>query len=124
MKKVSFAALTLVLLAVFGLAWADDKPKADDKDKGKVNALAPHPLDKVFENATTIKQVNEGLLNDDLFKKAVTAALQAKKDQEQKYKDNPKLVGPSPAQAARVKFLEVLKNENSDDKPKDDKEKK
>jgi hypothetical protein len=118
MKKIAFAALAPLVFMGVSLAGADDK------DKSKVAALAPHPLDKVFEKATTEKQVDEGLLNDELFKKAVTAALKAKKDQEQKYKDDPKLIGPTPAQAARVKFLEVLKNEKTDDKPKDDKEKK
>jgi hypothetical protein len=54
-------------------------------------------------------------LLDDLYKKAVKAALKAKQDQEEKFKKNPKLRDASPEQAARVKFLEVLRNEMKDE---------
>lgn len=110
------AALMVPALMAARLAIAADEPNKDDRLK--VMALPPHPLDKVFEKAATEKQINEGLLNDDLFKKAVKEALKAKKEQEQRYKDNPTLVGASPAQAARVKFLEMLRNETKEERDK------
>jgi hypothetical protein len=100
MKKViSFGLLAIVI--AFAAVYADDQPK-------KVGALPPHPLDLVFERANSVKAVNEGLLNNDLFKKAVIEALKAKREQEQRFRDNPRLMAASPAQAARQKFLEVI----------------
>jgi len=118
MRKFVLAAVLLVLaLMLGGLAGADDKPK--DKDEPpKVGALPPLPLDGAFEKATTVNGITDGLLNNDQFKKAVAAALKAKKDMEQRYKDNPKLAAQTPAQAARQAFLEALQA-GPDDKPKD-----
>lgn len=112
MKRfVTAVAAVGVAVLLVGLSGADDKPKGDDKKGGVVTALPPHPLDGAFEKAVTEKQLNEALLNDDLYKKAVKEALKAKQAQEKNYKDNPKFVGASPAQSARQAFLRVLLNE-------------
>src|SRR5205085_12077966 len=112
MKKFGLAvAVAVPILILVGLVCADEKPKTEDQKPGVgVTALPPHPLDKVFEKDTE-KAINEGLLNNELYKKAVTEAMKAKLEQGKKFKDNPKFVGPSPAQAARTKFLEVLRND-------------
>jgi uncharacterized protein YbcC (UPF0753/DUF2309 family) len=115
-RFLAMLALMAPVLLLAGLAVADDK----DKDKGgPVAALAPSPLDGAFEKAMNTKEIDEGLLNNDLYKKAVKAALKAKQDQQKRYADDPKLVGPTPAQAARVAFLEALRGEAKEDKPKD-----
>src|SRR5262245_6030628 len=122
MKRLMLCmALAVPALLLAGSARADDKDK--DKDKGGVTALPPSPLDGAFEKATDEKGIDEGLLNNDLYKKAVKAALKAKKDMEQKYKDNPKLKAETPAQAARRAFLNTLQEAAADDKPKDKEEK-
>jgi multidrug efflux pump subunit AcrA (membrane-fusion protein) len=72
-------------------------------------ALPPHPLDAVFKDADTEKAVTEALLKSEIYKTAVKEALKAKKKVEEEHKKNPKLVGPTPDQAARVRFWEVLK---------------
>jgi hypothetical protein len=104
----------LTILAVFGLgalALADDK-KPDDRAKPKaVTALPPNPLDGAFNGANSVKEIDEGLLNNAHYQKAVKEALKAKQEQEALYKKNPKLVGPTPEQAARVRFLAVLTSE-------------
>jgi hypothetical protein len=104
----------LTILAVFGLgafALADDK-KADDKAKPKaVAALPPNPLDGAFKGANSVKEIDEGLLNNAHYQKAVKEALKAKQDREAAIKKNPKMVGPTPEQAARVRFLAVLNGE-------------
>jgi hypothetical protein len=102
---VFFALLILIGALVSG--------QADEK---KVAALPPHPLDSAFEKAKTEKAVNEGLLNNDHFKKAVREALKRKQEQEERFRKNPKLLDATPAQAARVKFLEVLMSEMKSEK--------
>jgi hypothetical protein len=111
MKKFALVAvLVLPALLLSRLTGADDKPKAsDDNDKPKVGAMAPSPLDKAFDKATTERNIVDNLINNDLFMKAVKAALKAKQDREQAMKKTP--IGPSPAQAARAAFLEALQNE-------------
>jgi outer membrane protein TolC len=95
---------------VFATVNAGDS-KDQKKEEKKVGALPPHPLDSAFENAKTARAIDEGLLNNPLFKKAVAEALKAKQEQEAKFKENPKLRDASPAQRARLKFLEVLNGE-------------
>ena len=118
MKKVVLvAALVLPALLLNRLTGADDKPKASaDNDKPKVEGLPPSPLDKAFEKATTDRNITDNLINNDLFKKAVNAALKAKQDREQEMKKTP--IGPTPAQAARSAFLRTLQNEAAADKDK------
>lgn len=105
MTKFMLTAFVLALGA-FAIA-ADEKVKVEEK-KPAVGALPPNPLDAAFEKATTPKALDEALLNDPVYKAAIQEALKAKRGQEEFYKKNPGAVGPSPAQAARQKFLEVL----------------
>ena len=49
---------------------ADDKPKPG----GAVAALPPHPLDSAFEKGRTVKEIDEGLLNNELYARVVTKA--------------------------------------------------
>jgi hypothetical protein len=98
----------MALLVAAGGAVSDDKPKDKDKDKPLVGALPPHALDSAFDGPDTTKGFDEGLLNNDHYKKAVKAALKAKADAIEAKKKNPDLVGPSPQQAARKAFLEAL----------------
>ena len=85
---------------------------ANGDEKQNIEALPPHPLDAAFEKANNERAADNALLNNPLFQKAVKAALQAKADQEKRFRDNPKLKDASPAQKARQKFLEVLLNED------------
>jgi hypothetical protein len=122
MKRLMAAlALAVPVLMLAGLARADDKDKDKDKDNkgGPVAALPPSDLDGAFEKATNPKEMDEGLLNNALYKKAVAEALKAKMEMEQKYRDNPKLKAQTPAQAARQRFLEVLQSGTVEEKPKD-----
>jgi hypothetical protein len=120
MKKfVLVAALVLPALLLSRLTGADDKPKASaDNDKPKVEALPPSPLDKAFDKAMTERNIVDNLINNDLFKKAVKAALKAKQDQVQWFKDHPNGASSTPAQAAREAFLKALQNETLTDKDK------
>lgn len=104
MKKTTLLAPLVAVM--FGLSVAGQPP---------VTALPPHKLDKVFDKATSVKQVNEGLLNDPLFQKAVAEALKAKRAAEDNLKDGKPFAGPSPAQAARAKFLKVLADGEKDE---------
>ena len=97
--KVLIAALATFAVGSY-LALADE-PKP-------VGALPPLPIDKAFEKATTPKELDEALLNDAQYTKSIKAALKAKQAQEAFFRKNPKAVGPSPAQAARRAFLEIL----------------
>lgn len=78
------------------------------KEPEPVKALPPHPLDGAFEKAKTTKEINEALLNNAQYKKAVAAALKTKLDAEKQQAANPKVAGPSPTSLARKKFIEVL----------------
>ena len=89
---------------------ADDKPKPG----GAVAALPPHPLDSAFEKGRTVKEIDEGLLNNEHYAKAVKEALKAKQAQEKRYKEIPNLRDASPSQVARRKFLEILLNEKQE----------
>ncbi|VTR90828.1 unnamed protein product [Gemmata massiliana] len=105
-----FAILACAMFALsFGPAGADDKKK---DEKPPVGALPPHSLDGVFVKVKTEKEITDTLINDATYKKAVAAALKAKKEKEEELKKNPKIVGPSPAAAARVAFLKVLAGED------------
>jgi hypothetical protein len=87
---------------------------ATAKDKAgppAISALAPHPLDSAFTAATDPRTADEGLLNNAHFQKAIVEALAAKRAAEGR---TPGAVGPSPAQAARAKFLEVLSGAGAD----------
>lgn len=67
--------------------------------------LAPHWLDDVFqspENAAT------ALTATDRFKEAVAKAQAAFYEGQEFQKKNPKVMGGSPAQKARVAFLEAM----------------
>lgn len=67
--------------------------------------MAPHWLDQVFESpdsaAKTITEV-------DRFKEAIAKAQAAFYEGQEFRKKNPKVMGGSPAQQARVAFLEAL----------------
>jgi hypothetical protein len=85
--------------------------KADTKKDEPKGALPPHPLDDAFkgnDEAAFMKAIQDS----QIYRNAVKAALKAKKEQEDKFKKNPKLRDASPEQAARVKFLKVLSGEN------------
>lgn len=100
----AFSAATLLFAFIFiASALADDKKP--------VSALPPHPLDNAFERCNSERDLTNALLNNQLYQRAVAEALKAKRAQEAMFKANPRYVGPSPAQAARVTFLEVLMNE-------------
>ena len=70
-------------------------------------ALKPILLDAAFEKPADEKALKESLAKDKQYQKAVKAAIAAKTDREKAMADGLK-IGPSPAQAGRVKFLEVL----------------
>ena len=67
--------------------------------------MAPHWLDDVFQNPD---EATSALAASDRFKEAVAKAQAAFREGEEFQKKNPKVVGPSPAQKARVAFLEAL----------------
>jgi len=102
MKKI----LTAIVLGgcMLGQVTAQE-PK---KGLGPVGVLQGMPIDGAFEKGGTEKQMTEALLNDKVFKAAIKAALAAKMGQEEMKRKKPGIAGPSPAQAARVKFLETL----------------
>lgn len=101
---------TYALVSVLVLALAFTAGTFGD-DKAPVAALPPHPLDSAFAKANTANDATNALLNDPLFKKAVQAAVKAKKDREAAIQKDKALIGPSPAQAARAAFLKVINNE-------------
>jgi hypothetical protein len=115
MKTLLGALLTLTI-AIVSIQAQDQKEDQKKDDKSAVGALPPHPLDDAFKNIKNERQIYDKLLNNKLYKEAVKSALKAKQDQEDRFKKNPKLRDATPEQAARVKFLEVLKNEMKDDK--------
>jgi hypothetical protein len=119
MRKFRLIALLVVTALLVGLAAADDKPKTGG-DKPKAGALPPSPLDDAFARANTERGITNGLLNNEQFKRAVKAALKAKKDQEQWFKAHPDGVNSTPAQAAREAFLKTLQ-EMPKDAPKEGK---
>src|SRR5262249_16328326 len=110
MKTLLGALLTLTI-AIVSIQAQDQKQDQKKDEKSAVGALPPHPLDDAFKNVKSERQIYDKLLNNKLYKEAVKAALKAKQDQEDRFKKNPKLRDATPEQAARVKFLEVLKNE-------------
>lgn len=115
MKRFILAvAFAVSALVVSGQMGADDKTKADEKKGGVVTALPPHPLDEAFERGRTLKDIDEGLLNNEHYAKAVKESLKAKQAVEKQRRENPRIAGPTPAQAARQKFLEVLLNEKKE----------
>jgi hypothetical protein len=100
MKKVG--PCLLVLATVLASAHAQEKKEPKPL---VVKALPPHPLDNVFRNAKSEKDVTDKLLDNDLFKRAIREALKA----EEKARKSPKpVIGPTPEQVARQRFLEVL----------------
>ncbi|MCI0640468.1 MAG: hypothetical protein L0Y72_05720 [Gemmataceae bacterium] len=110
-----YCALLGMFLLTIGGAHAGGK-KDDDK---KFGALPPHGLDSAFGRGNTERALTNGLLNNKLFERAVKAALKAKREQEERFRKNPKLADATPAQAARLRFLEVLKEGNGkDEKPR------
>src|SRR5687768_12055752 len=113
MKRcIILLGLGLLVLVFAGFVQSEDKKP----EKPPAGALPPHPLDGAFENANSERAIKDALLNNDRYKKAVTEALKAKRAQEERFRKNPKLLDASPAQAARVKFLEVLRGEGKADK--------
>jgi hypothetical protein len=104
--------MRMIMVGLLGLAFSAASLDAEEKKRG---TLPDHPLDPAFR-PWTVWGVRHAILNNDLYGKAVEEALAAKKAQEKKLKDNPKLKDASPAQAARVKFLEVLRNEKQEAK--------
>src|SRR5947209_3868280 len=103
MKKIG---LCMLLLGIAAGSIVADVQKSDKP----ATALPPHPLDEAFQNVDREGNINTNLLRNDLFKKAVSAALRAKQDQEERFQKNPNLAAPTPEQAARVELLEVLTN--------------
>ena len=67
--------------------------------------MAPHWLDDVFE---VPDKAVESLAAADRFKKAVAKAQAAFYAAQEDQKKNPGIVGGSPAQQARVAFLEAV----------------
>lgn len=67
--------------------------------------MAPHWLDEVFKAPDHIVPA---LTANDRFKQAVAKAKAASQEAEEFFKQNPKAVGGSPAQQARVAFLEAM----------------
>ncbi|HAH47938.1 hypothetical protein [Gimesia sp.] len=63
-------------------------------------ALPPHELDLVFEDIDTI---------DQKISVAIEEAKRSYTEQEGSIKESPGLAGPTPAQAARMAFIESLK---------------
>lgn len=118
MKRCIISVAPVLLALVFpGFLNADEK-KPDEKkaEKPTAGALPPHPLDNAFERANTERDIDNALLNNDLYKKAMTEALKARRAQEEEFRKNPKLKDASPAQKARLKFLEVLQEGKSPEK--------
>lgn len=109
--------MRILACGLFGMALAvalasvEGGEQKDKAEKPKVGALAPHPLDGAFEKGKKETDLTNGLLNNKLFQTAIAEALKAKVKQEAAIAQNPKLLSSTPAQAARVRFLEVLKNE-------------
>ena len=104
-----------IALIVLALAFAGAAPsgaqKPETPEKPPVGALPPHPLDAAFTGADSERAVMKALQDNELFRSAVAEALKAKKAQQAQFRKNKGFVGAKPEQAARVKFLEVLKNE-------------
>jgi len=111
MKQVSMClvGLAIAVVAVQGQEQKGDKQPA-------IGALPPHPLDGAFQSVRTETDIKNKLLNNELYKKAVKEALKAYQEQDARFKKNPKLLDASPAQAARVRFLEVLMTEMKGEK--------
>lgn len=63
--------------------------------------MPSHELDSVFEDINSI---------DGKIQPAIEAAKQAHAEQTKSNAENPGAVGPSPAQAARMAFLDSLKS--------------
>jgi hypothetical protein len=99
-----------LLLGLLGLAVAFVPAQSAEKKAEKPKAVGevpPHPLDGAFKGGTE-RSITDGLINNDLFKRAVREALARKIEHAQRFKDNPKLRDASPDRAARIRFLEVL----------------
>jgi hypothetical protein len=105
MKGLMVGLLGLVL-SVAALNAKDDPPKTEPP--AQPQALPPHPLDGAFARGNTPNDLTNGLLNNDLFKKAVAAAAKAKAETIAARRQNPNVGGPTPEQAARKKFLDML----------------
>lgn len=113
MSRMILAGAAFILGAAgIGTGFGDEKKVEQPK---AVQALPPLPIDAAFGKAKTAKELDEALLNDPTYKKAVAAALKAKKEQEDFFRKNKGAVGSSPAQAARVAFLATLSGEESDE---------
>jgi hypothetical protein len=108
--KVASACLMGLVITVVGV-----QGQEGDKKPG-VGALPPHALDGAFEKIKTETDIKNRLLNNDLYKKAVKEALKAYQEQEVRFKKEPNLRAANPAQAARVRFLEVLMAEMKGEK--------
>lgn len=67
--------------------------------------MAPHWLDDVFKAP---EHAVSALTANNRFKEAVSKAKAAFQEAEEFFKQNPKAVGGSPAQQARVAFLEAM----------------
>lgn len=67
--------------------------------------LPPHWLDGVFSSPS---HAESKLIASDHFKKAIAKAQAAYKEGEEFQAKNPQAVGSSPAQKARVAFLEAI----------------
>jgi pyruvate/2-oxoglutarate dehydrogenase complex dihydrolipoamide acyltransferase (E2) component len=115
---VGTALLSLALAVT--VVYAQDQPPAQPKDQPPAQppeqlkqptaqppaqALPPHPLDAAFRRGFTPNDLTNGLLNNRLFQQAVQAAAKAKQDAMRR---PPGMVGPTPEQAARQAFLDVL----------------
>jgi hypothetical protein len=108
--------LPAAMLSIALLLAAGQQAQSDEKAKepATVGALAPHPLDDVFKGVNRDRQAVDRLINNELFKEAVREAVKAKAEVEKERQKNPKMVGPTPEQAARKKFLEVLLHEKGE----------
>lgn len=89
------AATTLVLVVVFVMILAAEA------------AVKPSPLDIAFKEGDE-EEVTKSIVASEPFKRAVSEAIKARDARKAAVKQRPKSLGITPAQAARVKFIEVL----------------
>lgn len=78
-------------------------------------ALKPHWLDDVFARDDSAPSITNTITGDGRFRAAVERAvvegLKAKEESAENLKKHPGMAAPSPGQAARERFIEVLGTE-------------
>lgn len=92
---IGLAAISAVLVVVFICIIAAE------------GAIQPSPLDAAFKEGDE-EEVIKAITESEAFRRAVREAIKARDDRKTAIKLRPKSLGVTPAQAARVKFLETL----------------